>query len=79
MACIQALVQTYLMDVQYAYQETLSSDDVSDEEGTQNALKKSVDRSESFIPLVVNTQGWIKGLGGDLLRKIENIVDAADI
>ncbi|KAF8590264.1 hypothetical protein K439DRAFT_1612063 [Ramaria rubella] len=32
-----------------------------------------------FIPLVVNTQGWIKGLGGDFLRKIEEIVEATDI
>ena len=76
LACIQALVQTYRMDLQYAYQETFSSADVFNKASSPN---ESDDRSEAFIPLVVNTQGWIKGLGGDLLRKIEEIVDATDI
>jgi polynucleotide 5'-hydroxyl-kinase GRC3/NOL9 len=76
LACIQALVQIYRMDVQYAYQEP---DDISDEEGVQEASPKRTDnRSQSFVPLVVNTQGWLKGLGGDLLRKIEEIVEATD-
>ncbi|KAF8486515.1 hypothetical protein JB92DRAFT_3024529 [Gautieria morchelliformis] len=76
LACIQALIQTYRMDVKYAYQ----ADDISDEEGLQETSPKMTDnRLESFVPLVVNTQGWLKGLGGDLLRKIEEIVDASDI
>ncbi|KAF8590302.1 hypothetical protein K439DRAFT_1330498 [Ramaria rubella] len=79
LSCIQALMQTYLMDVQYAYQETLI-DGFSDQEETEVKTKEVRDnRSEMFIPLVVNTQGWIKGLGGDLLRNIEEIVEATAI
>lgn len=31
------------------------------------------------IPLVVNTQGWVKGLGEDLLRSIETMVEPTHI
>lgn len=80
LAAIQALIHTYRMDVQYAYKETSGNDDISDEEDTWDGLQKEAnDLLDSFVPLVVNTQGWIKGLGGDLLRKIEEIVEATDI
>jgi polynucleotide 5'-hydroxyl-kinase GRC3/NOL9 len=32
-------------------------------------------RIADFVPLVVNTMGWTKGLGGDLNRRIEGIVE----
>ncbi|KAJ7247643.1 hypothetical protein B0H12DRAFT_739265 [Mycena haematopus] len=31
------------------------------------------------IPLIVNTMGWTKGLGSDLMRKIEDLVQPTDI
>lgn len=37
------------------------------------------DRIASSIPLVVNTMGWTKGLGADLSRKVEEIVEPTDI
>lgn len=37
------------------------------------------ERISHTIPLVVNTMGWIKGLGADLTRKIEDIVEPTDI
>lgn len=36
-------------------------------------------RLGSIVPLVVNTQGWIKGLGADLLQKIEDFVSPTAI
>ncbi|KAK6992172.1 fungal-specific transcription factor domain-containing protein [Favolaschia claudopus] len=33
----------------------------------------------NVIPLVVNTMGWTKGLGADLTRKIEDLVQPTDI
>ncbi|KLO07350.1 hypothetical protein SCHPADRAFT_1001738 [Schizopora paradoxa] len=32
------------------------------------------DSDREVVPLVVNTMGWTKGLGGDLLKKIEELV-----
>ncbi|KAK8858722.1 hypothetical protein IAR55_002951 [Kwoniella newhampshirensis] len=37
------------------------------------------DKIGSLVPLVVNTQGWVKGLGEDLLREIEAIAEASHI
>ncbi|KAF7356575.1 Polynucleotide 5'-hydroxyl-kinase GRC3 [Mycena venus] len=36
-------------------------------------------RISDVIPLIVNTMGWTKGLGADLTRKIEDIVQPTDI
>ncbi len=36
-------------------------------------------RIGSFIPLVVNTMGWTKGLGADLARKLEDVVQPSHI
>lgn len=62
---IQALVQTYNLDVQHG--ALLEEQDVSD------------DRISDLIPLVVNTMGWTKGLGADLSRKVEELVEPSDI
>ncbi|KAH9853336.1 hypothetical protein C2E23DRAFT_119714 [Lenzites betulinus] len=64
---IHALMQQYELDVQNA---TLD-EDAFDDDGD--------DRITSTIPLVVNTMGWTKGLGADLARKVEEIVDPSDI
>ncbi|KAF8216526.1 hypothetical protein K438DRAFT_1558610 [Mycena galopus ATCC 62051] len=36
-------------------------------------------RISNVIPLIVNTMGWTKGLGADLTRKIEDLVQPTDI
>ena len=64
---IQALVETYRLDLQYA----TSFVGVEDESGD--------DRIIDMIPLVVNTMGWTKGLGTDLTRRIEEMVQPTDI
>jgi polynucleotide 5'-hydroxyl-kinase GRC3/NOL9 len=33
----------------------------------------------SAVPLVINTQGWVKGLGADLLLKIEALVEPTHV
>jgi len=57
-----------MTDIQHTYQE------MDEFEGSEDDA-----RSDTFIPLVINTQGWIKGLGGDLLRKIQNLAQPTDI
>ncbi|KAG8883466.1 Polynucleotide 5'-hydroxyl-kinase grc3 [Tulasnella sp. 331] len=65
-ASIAALLQTYRLDLQCAATE-LDYMELDDEEG-HNA------RRSDLIPLVVNTQGWTKGLGADLMRALEEII-----
>ena len=73
-------MHTYRTDVQYTYQEAWGNNDFSDDEIVQeSSAKDSGIVLDDFIPLVVNTHGWNKGLGGNLLRKIEEIVEATDI
>ncbi|KAH9049574.1 hypothetical protein EDB87DRAFT_1671127 [Lactarius vividus] len=62
-----ALVETYRLDLQYATSFVGVEDDSKD------------DRIVDIIPLVVNTMGWMKGLGIDLARRIEVMVQPTDI
>jgi polynucleotide 5'-hydroxyl-kinase GRC3/NOL9 len=64
---IQALVETYRLDLQYATSFVGVEEDSDD------------DRIADIIPLVVNTMGWTKGLGLDLTRRIEELVQPTDI
>ncbi|EMD31750.1 hypothetical protein CERSUDRAFT_144572 [Gelatoporia subvermispora B] len=65
---IYALIQTYNIDVQHA----LLDDDMLGTTGLD-------DRITDHIPLVVNTMGWTKGLGSDLSKKIEEMLEASDV
>ncbi|GAA5853538.1 hypothetical protein JCM9279_001306 [Rhodotorula babjevae] len=53
----QALLETYALEVEYPL-----DGDAAPSEG-----RKIVER----VPLVINTQGWVKGLGADLLDKLK--------
>ena len=61
---IYALVQTYNLDIQHGPLEETDADDP---------------RISDVIPLVVNTMGWTKGLGADLSRKLEEMVEPSAI
>lgn len=61
---IQALIQTYRMDIQTPAIEMTDDEDP---------------RIQDAIPLVVNTMGWSKGLGADLNQNIESLVDATHV
>lgn len=62
-------MQTYRLDLQFATSlvDLEESDDPAD------------GRVGDVIPLVVNMMGWTKGLGEDLSRKIEEVVEPTDI
>jgi polynucleotide 5'-hydroxyl-kinase GRC3/NOL9 len=64
---IQALVETYRLDLQFATSLVDIEDDGED------------DRIADIIPLVVNTMGWTKGLGADLAQRIEELVQPTNI
>ncbi|KAL5512247.1 hypothetical protein ACEPAG_3532 [Sanghuangporus baumii] len=65
---ISTLLQTYKLELQYPAPEDEFYD--SDSEDS---------RIEDVIPLVVNTMGWLKGLGADLARRIEELVAPTNI
>ena len=61
-------MQLYHVDVQNA----MLNDDYDAEEFSDG-------RITTLIPLVVNTMGWTKGLGADLGRKVEELIEPAHI
>jgi polynucleotide 5'-hydroxyl-kinase GRC3/NOL9 len=62
LSALNDLAQRYQLELKYT---TASDYDIADE---LEPLKNS-----TVIPLVINTQGWIKGMGADLLRSIEEL------
>ncbi|KAK0455692.1 uncharacterized protein EV420DRAFT_1644472 [Desarmillaria tabescens] len=64
LSAIQSLVQIYRLDIQIPTDMGIEGDD---------------DRACDRIPLVVNTMGWTKGLGADLLQKIHAMVEPTQI
>ncbi|KAG0301225.1 Polynucleotide 5'-hydroxyl-kinase grc3 [Dissophora globulifera] len=59
MACVKELVKTYYREVSH----TRTWDDMDDD-------YHSDDDDDAHVPLIINTQGWIKGAGYDLLLQL---------
>ena len=64
MDAVQALIQTYHLDIQDPIIDTTDDQDP---------------RHADPIPIVVNTMGWTKGLGADLTQRIESMLEATDV
>ncbi|WWC62750.1 uncharacterized protein I303_105347 [Kwoniella dejecticola CBS 10117] len=60
-ASLRHLMEIYKFDIQHS-----SSDSIS---------PRSSSKINDNVPLVINTQGWVKGLGEELLRSIESICE----
>ncbi|KAI5826819.1 hypothetical protein K523DRAFT_248177 [Schizophyllum commune Tattone D] len=73
LAAIEALVETYHLDLQ-----TPALDEDDEQEGDEVG-DGSDERISDHIPLIVNTMGWTKGLGADLLRRVEDIVQPTHV
>jgi polynucleotide 5'-hydroxyl-kinase GRC3/NOL9 len=72
LAAVQATLEAYRLDVQVpSLTSTISDEDADDVEEDG--------RIHDFIPLVINTMGWTKGLGADLNRKIEDMAQPTDV
>ena len=56
---IRQILEVYKYEIQYSTAIT-------------SGASGSTGRRTDAVPLVINTQGWVKGLGEDLLRSIEN-------
>ncbi|KAF5371487.1 hypothetical protein D9615_009646 [Tricholomella constricta] len=65
LAAIQAILETYRLDIQTPAISWNTNDDDA--------------RISDFIPLVVNTMGWNKGLGADLTLKIQDMAQPTEV
>ncbi|KAG6816001.1 hypothetical protein H0H87_009540 [Tephrocybe sp. NHM501043] len=65
LAAIQASLETYRLDIQTPAVLWQTSDEDT--------------RISDFIPLVINTMGWNKGLGADLTTKLQDMAEPTDI
>lgn len=72
LALVNDLLSAYRLSVQYP--PYASTHGVS-----QNASTSIDGRNSGVVPLVINTQGWVKGLGMDLLVRIEQEAEVTDI
>jgi polynucleotide 5'-hydroxyl-kinase GRC3/NOL9 len=70
--CISALVETYRLDIQRPQAQGLHPDSEEEAEGPRN-------RIASAVPLIINTPGWVKGMGRELLRQIEDEVQPTHV
>ncbi|TRM64729.1 hypothetical protein BD626DRAFT_567603 [Schizophyllum amplum] len=66
LVAIEALMETYRLDIRMPALE--DEDEDEDDE-----------RISDHIPLIVNTMGWTKGLGADLLRRLEDLIQPTHI
>jgi polynucleotide 5'-hydroxyl-kinase GRC3/NOL9 len=72
LAAIQATLEAYRLDVQVPSSTFSPSDEVADDVDDDR-------RIHDFIPLVINTMGWTKGLGADLNKKIEDMAQPTHV
>ncbi|GAA5904333.1 hypothetical protein JCM5296_005259 [Sporobolomyces johnsonii] len=72
LAAISSLLSTYSLEVEYPLlDEPTPAFSRRRHHGAQAATPKSNGKIRERVPLVVNTQGWVKGLGADLLAKLK--------
>lgn len=69
-AAIASLLSTYQNEIEYPAQAEASRNRRRTFTAPA-AFKDGSARISSRVPLVVNTQGWVKGLGADLLAKLK--------
>jgi polynucleotide 5'-hydroxyl-kinase GRC3/NOL9 len=80
LAAAQALLETYALEVEYPLLDEPVSRSASRRRGRfarsdEAAVRENTalrTRIRERVPLVVNTQGWVKGLGADLLAQLKS-------
>ena len=72
LAAIQATLEAYRLDVRVPSSTFFPSDEDADDVDEDRRIC-------DFIPLVINTMGWTKGLGADLNKKIEDMAQPTHV
>lgn len=68
-----------LSDLAQRYHLELKYSTAFDDEPIVDNEEEGPRRISTTIPLIINTQGWVKGMGADLLRSIEGIFKPSHI
>ncbi|KAG9088771.1 Polynucleotide 5'-hydroxyl-kinase grc3 [Ceratobasidium sp. UAMH 11750] len=68
-----------LSDLSQHYQLELKYSAAFDNQATSEIEDSGRNKTSTTIPLIINTQGWVKGLGADLLRSIEQIFEPSHV
>ncbi|ORY54149.1 hypothetical protein BCR35DRAFT_296765 [Leucosporidium creatinivorum] len=66
LAAISSLLATFSLDVEYPL-----TDEAPRRRGAAAASSRTSSKIRDRVPLIINTQGWVKGLGADLLAKLK--------
>ncbi|KAL8290265.1 hypothetical protein RQP46_003204 [Phenoliferia psychrophenolica] len=69
LSALTSLLSTYSLEVEYPL-----VDEPTRRNGRRNGSSRSsaaASKIRDRVPLVINTQGWVKGLGADLLEKLK--------
>jgi polynucleotide 5'-hydroxyl-kinase GRC3/NOL9 len=67
LSAITSLLSTYSLEVEYPLVDDLPRS------RHHQSLDRSSQKIKDRVPLVINTQGWVKGLGADLLDKLKGL------
>lgn len=68
-----------LNDLSQRYQLEIRYSAALDDKVTSECSYRPQCRIGGSVPLIVNTQGWVKGMGADLLRSVEGIFQPTHI
>ncbi|KAG9124317.1 Polynucleotide 5'-hydroxyl-kinase grc3 [Ceratobasidium sp. 392] len=68
-----------LTDLSQQYQSEIRNSAAFDDDGVHEVEDSDQCKISAAIPLVINTQGWVKGMGADLLHSIEAIFEPSHI
>ncbi|QRV87488.1 mRNA cleavage and polyadenylation factor CLP1 [Ceratobasidium sp. AG-Ba] len=68
-----------LNDLSQRYQLEIRYSTTFDDNATSESSYRPRGRIGGSIPLIVNTQGWVKGMGADLLRSVEVIFEPTHV
>ncbi|KAG8918695.1 Polynucleotide 5'-hydroxyl-kinase grc3, partial [Tulasnella sp. 408] len=74
-SAISSLLQVFRVEVQAGW--AAPSGQVNHQESSSH--RRNATRLNSTIPLIINTHGWVKGMGADLARRIEELAQPTHI
>lgn len=70
---ISALLATYALEIEFPLVDDYQprNRNISSTSSSSTSSSSSKTKIRDRIPLIINTQGWVKGLGADLLSKLK--------
>jgi polynucleotide 5'-hydroxyl-kinase GRC3/NOL9 len=73
-SCLEDLYRVYETEVRFSHEKSKSLLWLDEDEDAGIESNKGKAKRKDLIPLIINTQGWVKGLGAELLEKIHTLM-----